>query len=422
MFDIAIKDVRSAFRNGFAVMMMFVAPLAITGLIYLAFGGLSSGGGNYSLPLTRVQVANLDHGAAPANGFNLGRTLVDTLRSRDLAEIVRVLSASDEATARAAVDAQLAEVAVIIPEGITEATLTGQPTQPITLYQDPTATVGPSVVKMLLSGVLDGFSGAQIAAQVAMKQAFAHGQALGSHAIAQVAMDYAEWAEDQGLAMQAGVHPSIAVVPPPKKLQAANQGQAILATIMASMVIFFAFFTGASTAQSILREEEAGTLARLFTTPRPRGAILAGKMLSVFAVVLAQWLTLMLAARLIFGIRWGLALPAALMTVGSIVAAAGFGVFLSGLVKTERQAGPVTGVVVTVSGMLGGLMTTGIPNPPAIMNVLSLIVPQGWALRGWKLVLVGEAAPAVVIPALATLAFGALLFLIGLQLFRRRLA
>lgn len=46
---------------------------------------------------------------------------------------------------------------------------------------------------------------------------------------------------------------------------------------MAGQMIFFAFFTGGNSMMSILREDEEGTLARLFTTPTDRTNILMGK-------------------------------------------------------------------------------------------------------------------------------------------------
>ena len=42
--DIALKDLVRSWRSAFTLVMMFVAPLLITGLIYMAFGGLGSGG------------------------------------------------------------------------------------------------------------------------------------------------------------------------------------------------------------------------------------------------------------------------------------------------------------------------------------------------------------------------------------------
>jgi ABC-type transport system involved in multi-copper enzyme maturation permease subunit len=53
-------------------------------------------------------------------------------------------------------------------------------------------------------------------------------------------------------------------------------------------MIFFSFFTASYAMQTILQEDEEGTLARLFTTPTPRSSILAGKFLAVFFTVIIQ--------------------------------------------------------------------------------------------------------------------------------------
>jgi hypothetical protein len=56
--DIALKDMIRSFRSMFAVGMMVAAPLILTGLIYFAFGGMSSG--DTSLPAVTVGIVNLD--------------------------------------------------------------------------------------------------------------------------------------------------------------------------------------------------------------------------------------------------------------------------------------------------------------------------------------------------------------------------
>ncbi len=84
-----------------------------------------------------------------------------------------------------------------------------------------------------------------------------------------------------------------------------NPVLAIVGPIMGGMMIFYAFYTGASTGESILLEEERRTLQRLFTTPTSQAAILAGKFLAVFLTVLIQVSVLLSASGLIFGIHWG---------------------------------------------------------------------------------------------------------------------
>jgi ABC-type multidrug transport system permease subunit len=107
---------------------------------------------------------------------------------------------------------------------------------------------------------------------------------------------------------------------------------------------------------------------------------------------------------------------------GLIVVAGSFGIFLMSVVKTSQQAGPVMGGVVTMTGMLGGLMTTGFETLPAAFQTAQLFTPQGWALHAWETALDGGTAVETLWPALGCLVFGAVMFLIGVRLFRRRFA
>ncbi len=118
-------------------------------------------------------------------------------------------------------------------------------------------------------------------------------------------------------------------------------------------MVFYAFFTGASTAQSILKEEEERTLPRLFTTPTSQATILTGKLLSVFMTVSVQVIVLLVAAHLIFGIQWGDLLSVALMAAGIIFSASSFGIFVNSFLKNTKQGGVLFGGVLTVTGMMG---------------------------------------------------------------------
>jgi hypothetical protein len=58
ILDIAFNDLTRSFRSAFAIGMMVVAPLMLTGLIYFAFGGASSG--TSTLPSVKVGIVNAD--------------------------------------------------------------------------------------------------------------------------------------------------------------------------------------------------------------------------------------------------------------------------------------------------------------------------------------------------------------------------
>ncbi len=420
VLDIALKDMLRSFRNRFALVMMFVAPLLITGIIYFAFGGLGGDGG-FDLPVTRVQVVNLDQ-PGPQFSFSFGQMLVEFLQDERLANLLQVTEAADEPSARTAVDSQAAGVAVIIPPDFTTAALASEGRTAITLYQDPTLTLGPSIVKGIVSQFVDGFAGTSIAANAVADQLGQREVMLDAGLQQEVAMQYGAWAEALGESWEEGAHPVLDVQPPPTQAEPASQETVIFGAIMAGMVIFFAFFTGASTAETIIREDEGGTLARLFTTPTPRAVILGGKFAASFVTLIVQVVVLMLASAIIFRIRWGEPLAVALVALGLVVAAAGLGVFIMSFLKSTRQAGPVMGTVLTLSGMVGGLFTTGFQNLPAAYDTITLLTPHGWALRGWKLALAGGGVSDVLLPALATLGMGIVFFVIGALVFRRRFA
>lgn len=421
MLDIALKDLVRSARSMFAIGMMVVAPLLITGLIYFGFGGMSAGTGRFNLPDLRVAVVNHDR---PADGeIALGRMLVDYLRDERMPAWLRIDVLDDEAAARAAVERRAAGVALLIPPDFSRALAGPQASATLTLVQDPTLTIGPRIVQDLLATFSDGISGSRIALAVVQEQADARGVALDPAARAALAQQYAAWFAD----VQQNLHHSatpLLVTRPPLASGApapADQVARMMAGIMAGMLIFFAFFTGANAAQSILREGEEGTLARLFTTPTARSAILGGKFVSVFVTVAVQALVLLVASALAFGIVWGRPAVVALAAIGLVVSSAGFGLLVVSLLKSMRQSGPILGGVLSATGMLGGLFTASMSMPAGFQSA-TLLVPQGWAMRSWRLVLDGGDAAAVLPVVLVELAIGAACFAVGAILFRRRFA
>ncbi len=105
--DIAIKDMKQAFRSLFAIAFMFVIPILITGLFAFIFGG---GGedAEISFEPIPVQAYNQDAG-------ELGAIMLQIWGSDALSDLIILTVAEDEASARQAVDEKQAEAAILIP-------------------------------------------------------------------------------------------------------------------------------------------------------------------------------------------------------------------------------------------------------------------------------------------------------------------
>jgi ABC-2 type transport system permease protein len=404
---------------------MFGVPLLVTGMFYFMFGNIASQG-EFNLPRTSVVVANLDQdaprlqtgsgdvpGGIEAN--TLSELVLEVLRSEDMEELLEVSIAQDAQSARAAVDNQQAQVAVIIPAGFSRgfADMYGQST--IEFYQDPTLTIGPGIVKSILSQFMDGLSGVKIAVDVFMNQTDQVDSAIIGQAI-QLYLANSPTQSDN-------LAEELLNVSVPGDVQVSvNPLVRIIGPIMGGMMIFYAFFTGTTSAQTILQEEEQHTLQRLFTTPTAQSTILSGKFLAVFLTVFVQMTVLLILARLIFRIEWGNLVSVILFTLGVVCVAASFGIFINSMLKSTKQGGIIFGGVLTFTGMVGMISIFAINSPTAarLGNSVSLLVPQGWAVRGLLQAMNAQPVMDVLMTTLVMLTWSVVFFVIGIWRFNKR--
>jgi ABC-type multidrug transport system permease subunit len=425
--DIALKDMLRSFRSFFAILFMFVLPLLITGMFYFMFGNIADDG-EFSLPKTKVIVANMDEGGPKFNvntdnipggkdADTMGELIVGILESDEMADLIEVSHASNPAAARAAVDAQTAQVAIIIPTDFSKKFADIDEEAAIEFYQDPTLNIGPSVIRAILNRFTDGMAGVKIAINVFMDEADQKDQGR----VGEVVQRYLKisLAEEEDLETELlDVH-----VPPGEDAAEKSENLLIriIGPIMGGMMIFYAFYTGTSTAQSILREEEERTMQRLFTTPTSQATILSGKFLSVFMTVSVQVSVLLIVARYLFGINWGKILPVSLSAVGIVICASSFGIFVNSLLKDTKQGGAIFGGVLTVTGMVG-MINTFMGNYDTTGFNVSLLVPQGWAVRGLIQAMNGEPINNTLITMSVLLIWSAVFFIAGVWRFKKRYA
>jgi len=421
ILDIAFKDLTRSVRSLFAVGMMIAAPLLVIGLVYFAFGGLSKE--TTEMPDVSVGVVNVD--SLPADSV-LEEPLGETIRGMFFDESVTswmvATDYEDETSARAALDAQEIGVAVIIPKDFTTQVMAREADTQVLILADPTLTVAPQVVENMVTAMLDGVSGGGIAIQTMMEHQQANGIQPDPASIPALVERYGDWYADFQRALFH--HPdraALVMAAPAAQGEAESAMQKMMGLMMAGQMVFFSFFTGAYSMMSILREDEEGTLARLFTTPVERTSILAGKFLAVFLSVVVQGIVLIVASHFAFQINWGDPLAVVLTLVGQVIAAAGLGVLLVSFVQNMRQSGFVLGGGLTGLGMLSGSFTANI-DMPAAFDMLANFTPQGWVIKSWKMVLAGQPLADLALPLVVLVVMGVVMFAIGALRFRKRFA
>ena len=164
VLDIALKDLVRSFRSAMFVGMTLAAPLLITGLIYLAFGGFSASPANVELPPVTVAVVNLDQPAA--QNLNFGGQIVDFLKGEQMPTWLTAKDYPDEASARKALEERQLGMVLILPADLSTSVSSGKPAA-VTLLSDPTLSLTPRIVQEMVQLYLDGATGATAAYQAA---------------------------------------------------------------------------------------------------------------------------------------------------------------------------------------------------------------------------------------------------------------
>jgi hypothetical protein len=133
---------------------------------------------------------------------------------------------------------------------------------------------------------------------------------------------------------------------------------------------------------------------------------------------------LLIAADLIFGIRWGQLPSISMVAIGIVCAASSFGIFVNSMLKSTRQGGIVFGGILTMTGMIGmiGIFAMGSATGHKLSNTVSLLVPQGWAVRGLLQAVNDQAPFNVLLSMLVLFGWSLVFFVMGVWRFNRRYA
>jgi ABC-type multidrug transport system permease subunit len=427
--DIALKDIRHSFTSLFGLMFMFAVPLLIVGLFTVAFGGTAtSKQQTFSVPVTKVILVNLDAGEAAVDldpsdtdpSTTAGDILTRVLASDGMKELMTVAAAGSAKAAHEAVDNRTAEVAVIIPTAFTKTSIDGVPGGAVEIYQDPTLTLGPGIVRAVIGQFVDEFTSIRIMRSTMTASLAAAAITVSPETMALAIRRFV----DEAAPSETTSGPLKTEAPPARQQKSASLLATILAANMAAMMVFYVYYTGTAGAESILLEQEQGTLQRLFSTKTTPGVVMQGKMLAILLTTVLQMLVLMLVSALVFGIRWGGIIPVMTALVPTALCASAFGIFLMSFLKTTRQAGVVFGGVVTATGMLAlaSVFTMNVPSAARLGQLVALFVPQGWSLLAFRQAMDGAPIGRLLTSAAVLLAWTTVMFLVGRARMARRFA
>jgi ABC-2 type transport system permease protein len=379
---IAGKDLRQRIRDRSALVLGFVAPLAIAALMSFAFTGTES---------FHVDVAVVD-----GDHSELSAAFIEVLGSPGLSDVLTVQAFAEESAAATALDGGDVQAAIVIPFGFAAAAT--QASGPLAM--EVLTSIDYTLAGQVARSVTEAFVAQVNADRLSVTTALAAGAPLD-----QLGTLAAEAAELE--------LPAATVQRP-----SGDRPLKPISYFAPGMGIFFVLFAVGFGARGWFLEQRAGTLERMAAAARP-SQILLGKALSVFAYGIASLATIAVSTTLLFGADWGGPLPAAALIVAMVTAVVALTALVTLVARTERQAEGVASIVTFTLALLGGNFIF-VSSAPPLLRRLSLLTPNGWALRGFVDLSTGERSLATAAqPVAAILAFAAVIGLLTAVLSRR---
>lgn len=364
VMGIAAKDLRQKVRDRSAIILAVIAPLALAFLFSVLLPS------SYDSFSATYAVAELDGGP-------IARALVDGPLAGLASSGVTIVTAADEADARARVADGSASAAIIIPAGFSHAVGAARPAT-ILIVGNADAPLATQVAQSVVSSFASSVEGVQLAVATVM----ASGGAADPAAVAQ---------ETQALA-----------APVALRTDATRDRLASSSTYYASsMAVLFVFFAAQFGVVSLLAERRAGTLSRMLAAPLSARTVLAGKLVVSIVLGCVSMGIIAVATSLLLGARWGDPLAVAGLIVTTVLCASGIALIIVGFSRTEEQASGFTAIVAMLFAVLGGSFFP-LSQAPEVLARLSFITPHAWFLRGIADLGSGEGI-SIVLPSIAVL-------------------
>ncbi len=156
------------------------------------------------------------------------------------------------------------------------------------------------------------------------------------------------------------------------------------AGLIVAFVMFFILFGSGW----LIEERTNGTIKRLGTGKDALAASFGGSILSLLAAGILQILLFSLLLRLLFGVVLFRGVMPYLLMIAYLLSVISIGMFLSTVLTSAAQLQAVAPVVALMTGFAGGCFWNWVEMPEGIAR-LSLLTPQGWALKGINSMLTG---------------------------------
>ncbi len=356
---LALADYQRRWNKPVLILLYVLTPVVITVIMWLAFGGGSSG--NDFAPL-RIAVVNHDQDGLVSN------FLVSALNNERAKEHITTFVVGEE-EARDLINHRKVSGIIILPEGFTEDILNDRKTE-ITLIKNPTETIYPMIAETGLELVKDAtnYLLAIFHDEIeVIREAVKKEEKINS---ADLVSLYDNMDDKISRIVPLFKEEKIAV----EDVTEEKKETSLAIYFFAGMSFFFLFFISNAILNDMVKERNRFIIRRLFLSELKKREYYFARLISVTVFLFTIELALAVTGRLLFGITvtslsWllaGLLLAALVLSLCSA--------FIMGISKNEKQAHNYGMIFVFLFAILGGSLIPVSALPAAVQRI-SVISP-----------------------------------------------
>jgi len=251
---IALKDLSIRTRDRRSAVILLAMPMALIFILGLVFTPLWSG----TAEIQRIPIVVVDQDRG-----EIARLFIEQiLATGEIGRLLRIDRAGEASAARTLVMRGRRVAGLIIPEGFSQAVMTGRPTR-LTLYTDPAQSIRAGIVQSIVTRFAAEIAKRQIAVTVAAETLIVERVMTPD----QVAAAIPDWLRDVEEFID---HQAVAIA---EERGAGPRFAPAINYYAIAMGVMYILFGVSMASQGILVERREGTLARLRTTPTTAGDI-----------------------------------------------------------------------------------------------------------------------------------------------------
>lgn len=398
LINIALKDVKIVFRDKMALLILLAMPFILMTIMGMALGGLFSKGPELSK--IDVAVVNYDEG-------KVSEDFIEEILKGD--ELSKLLNVKEMDKKRAMNLVRIGDISsvIIIPPDFTSQIMKNKSTE-MKVHGDPGQEIRASIVRSITNAYTNKVSSVMVGVRTGWESLNKLGKKTNLTEIAR----YIPFMINEMI--EKDVEDLV-------KIEEENTSQkgnlSSMQYYAAGMSTMFVLFSAMFGADSILKERDDKTLARLLSSPMKKHSVLGGKLLGIFIIGILQFTAYITATKLIFNVNWGRSIIGlVLLPISTVLATTGMTIFFASIVKTRNAVGGISQIFIQSMSALGGSMFPTSLLPPWLRFFSNFTINK-WSMDGLLSLMSGAGVISISKSIIVLLAIALVFFILGIWRF-----